>query len=104
MTEEKAPRISYQYLANKKKYILGLRVRHLRVVGISIIGGLSFIGVKITLTALIAWVLIGYFIDGKQKKESRNYWQSMKAWNKTKNVSINDIPGGVLKLFKNEKD
>ena len=88
--------VSYKYLANKKRYLLGVRLKFLK----KIIGAL-FLSLVIqqwwlSIALLTAWIIVGYKIDMKQKKITRDYKEIYKAWRKIRHVKIDDIPGGVL--------
>ena len=110
MKKTDIPTIAYQYLANKKSYLLGLRVR--RVKGMIIGGGFgSFLiggqtplgGSLLVVIWLIAWLMIGAYIDSKQREKSKNYIEAQRAWFKIKGVSIRDTNGGALQIFREKK-
>ena len=101
MAKEEIIRIRYQYLANKKNYLFGLRVKHLKLVLIGVMVSAAFLGVGLTIIVLLCWLSVGYWIDLKQRKESRNYVQGKRTWMKTKSILISDTSTGVLSVFKN---
>lgn len=88
--------VSYKYLANKKRYLLGVRMSFLKK-----IIGMIFLALIIqqwwlAVILLILWIIVGYTIDMRQRKITRDYKEIYKAWWKIKHLKIEDVPGGVL--------
>ncbi|MEQ6169158.1 hypothetical protein AAOE16_18305 [Ekhidna sp. MALMAid0563] len=91
--------IKYQYMANKKSYILGLRVRKIRYVLIGCLVLLGTVGPWLGSVILAIFIAIGYQIDMKQRKMSRNYVASVLTWSKIKGLEARDKTT-VLNVFR----
>lgn len=96
--------ISYLYLANKKNYLLGVRVNRVKTVLIGFFVAFLIGKMPLLLTSIIGWLIIGWWLDTKQRGQSKNYIESQRAWMKTKGMKICDEPGGVLKVFRKKQD
>lgn len=95
--------IKYQYMANKKSYILGMRVRKIRWVLVGVLVLLVVVGPWVGAVLLAIYIAIGYQIDMKQRKMNRNYIASELTWNKIKGLEARDKTT-VLNVFrKNSK-